>query len=225
MATSYVVPAIADRPAIRGRPRLAVVAAVAIAGLVTALCSFGLALASDGASGVQVALLEWISVPYIVAGLIAWWRRPDSRLGVLMVAGGFATGLVRAGVRALAVPHTIGVVFDILPAVLFLHVYLAFPDGRLRSTLRAGLVIGRVRRSAVGLQLVKMSLGGVGPGTCWQISTRTERSAYAWSRCSCSRSAPVPGRHRRARGAAAAGGPAAAASAGAPDRLVRRSGS
>ena len=49
------------------------------------------ALTNDGVTGVQVALLEWISIPYIAAGLVAWWRRPDSRLGLLMIVGGFAT--------------------------------------------------------------------------------------------------------------------------------------
>jgi signal transduction histidine kinase len=172
MATSNVVPAIADRPAMRGQPRLAVVAAVALAGLVTTLCSFGLALASAGASGVQVFLLEWISVPYIVAGLIAWWRRPDSRLGVLMVAGGFATGLSALGLAHLSVTHTVGIVFDVLPVVLFLHVFLAFPDGRLRSSFERALVIAGYA-AAVGLQLVKMSFNGVGDGNLLAITTRT----------------------------------------------------
>jgi RND superfamily putative drug exporter len=39
---------------------------------------------------VRVALANWMTLPYIFAGLIAWWRRPDSRFGPLMVAAGFA---------------------------------------------------------------------------------------------------------------------------------------
>ena len=55
--------------------------------------------------------------------------------------------------------------------MIFLHVYLAFPDGRLRSRFERGLVAaGYV--AAVGLQLVKMSLGGVGPQNLLEISTR-----------------------------------------------------
>jgi signal transduction histidine kinase len=50
---------------------------------------------------------------------------------------------------------------DILPAALFLHVYLAFPDGRLRSRFERALV-GAAYVSAIGLQLVKMVLGAVG---------------------------------------------------------------
>ena len=59
---------------------------IAIAGVLTTACSLALAMTNDDVSGVQIGLLEWISVPYIAAGLVAWWRRPDSRLGVLMIA-------------------------------------------------------------------------------------------------------------------------------------------
>ena len=74
----------------------------------------------------QAVLLEWISVPYIVAGLVAWARRPDSRLGPLMVAAG-PTLAGDAAVRRRGGLRTIGALFDIVPAALFLHVYLAFP--------------------------------------------------------------------------------------------------
>ena len=33
--------------------------------------------------GLQAALVSWITLPYIVAGVIAWSRRPDSRFGPL----------------------------------------------------------------------------------------------------------------------------------------------
>ena len=171
MATPYAVPVVAREP-----PSLWVLRTIALAGLVTGACSLALALTNDGVSGVQVALLEWISIPYIVAGLIAWWRRPDSRLGVLMIAGGFATALSALAFARFAFPHTIGVIFDVLPAVIFLHVYLAFPSGRLRSPFERGLVAtGYV--AAVGLQLVKMSLGGVGPQNLLELSTRTAAAA------------------------------------------------
>ncbi len=171
MATPYAVPVV-----VREAPSLLVLRAIALAGLLTAACSLALALTNDGVSGVQVALLEWISIPYIFAGLIAWWRRPDSRLGVLMIAGGFATAVSALAFARYAFPHTIGVIFDVLPAVIFLHVYLAFPSGRLRSDFERGLVAaGYV--AAVGLQLVKMSLGGVGPQNLLELSTRASAAA------------------------------------------------
>jgi signal transduction histidine kinase len=172
MATTYALPAIADQVAARAPPRPLVLRTVAIAGLLTAIGSLALALTNDGVRGIQVALLEWISIPYIAAGLVAWWRRPDSRLGVLMIVGGFATGISGLAFAQFALPHTIGVIFDVLPAVIFLHVYLAFPEGRLRSHFERGL-IATGYAAAIGFQLVKMSLGGVGPKNLLEVSART----------------------------------------------------
>jgi signal transduction histidine kinase len=173
MATSYAIPAIADPVGTPAPPRPSVLRTIAIAGLLAAACSLALALTNDGVSGVQVALLEWISIPYIAAGLVAWWRRPDSRLGVLMIVGGFATAISGLAFAEFAVPHTIGVIFDVLPAVVFLHVYLAFPRGRLRSRFERGLVAAGYA-AAIGLQLLKMSLGGVGSQNLLEISVRSD---------------------------------------------------
>lgn len=83
--------------------------------------------------GLHAALAYWTTLPYLVAGLLAWRQRPDSRLGVLMVAAGFAgfaNFLVWSNNDHL---YTVGVATQFLPPVLFLHVFLAFPSGRLRS--------------------------------------------------------------------------------------------
>ena len=110
----------------------------------------------------QVALLDWITIPFVLAGLVAWWRRPDSRIGPLLIAGGFASGLSALQLTHVDTLYTIGAVFDILPAAFFLHVCLAFPDGRLRSRLEQVLVVVAYS-AAIGLQLVKMALGSFGP--------------------------------------------------------------
>jgi len=60
--------------------------------------------------------------------------------------------------------------------VIFLHVYLAFPEGQLRSRLERVLVAAAYV-SAVGLQLVKMSLGGVGPHNLLELSGRADSAA------------------------------------------------
>ena len=65
----------------------------------------------------------------------------------------------------------VGQALDKLPAVIFLHVYLAFPEGRLQSRFERVLV-GTGYVAAVGLQLVKMGLGGVGPQNLLEVSTR-----------------------------------------------------
>jgi hypothetical protein len=57
-----------------------------------------------------------------------------------------------------AFPYTIGLAFDLLPAALFLHVFLAFPSGRLQRRLER-IAVAAAYSAAVGLQLVKMRLG------------------------------------------------------------------
>ena len=134
-----------------------------------AAASVGFAFAAGNPDGLQVFLLEWVGVPYIVAGVIAWWRRPQSALGPLMVAGGLASAFSGWQVADSAAPYTLGAAFDIVPAALFLHVCLAFPDGRLRSRFER-LLVGLAYASAVGLQLVKLGLGGVESANLVEIS-------------------------------------------------------
>jgi signal transduction histidine kinase len=143
----------------------------ALLGAVAAAATISFAVASDGPDGLQTFLLEWVSVPFLAAGLVAWARRPDSRLGVLMVAGGFASALSGWQLAEDAGPFTVGAVFDILPAALFLHLCLAFPDGRLRSRFERALVASAYA-AAIGLQLVKMSLGGIGPSNLLELWAR-----------------------------------------------------
>ena len=155
MATSAV--AYQPIPAAPHAPRPIVLWSIALAGLALAIVELTLAVPSE-VSDLQVALTLWTSVPYIAAGLIAWWRRPDSRLGILMIAGGFAIGLSSLQLAHNEAVTTLGAIFDILPAAIFLHVYLAFPDGRLRSRLERVLVAAAYAVS-IGVQLVKMMLG------------------------------------------------------------------
>jgi signal transduction histidine kinase len=140
----------------------------AVLAVAAAAASIGFALAAGSPDPVQVFLLEWVAVPYIAAGVIAWWRRPDSRLGPLMVAGGLASAFSGWQLAESAGPYTFGAAFDIVPAALFLHVCLAFPDGRLRSRFERVLV-GVAYAAAVGLQLVKLALGGVDPANLLDV--------------------------------------------------------
>jgi signal transduction histidine kinase len=154
-------------------PNRYLLAAVAAIGCVAPLRSVAVGLADEDVDLVSVALLDWVTVPYILAGLVAWLRRPESRLGPLMIAGGFASGLSALQLTHVEALYTVGALFDILPAALFLHVVLAFPDGRLRSSLERVLVVAAYT-SAIGLQLVKMMLGVFGPHTLLEISTQAD---------------------------------------------------
>ena len=143
-------------------PGLPVLCALAAAGCAAAGVSVALALTSDHLTepGLQAALLDWVMLPYIIGGLIAWWRRPDSRFGPLMVAAGFAMFASSLQWTSAAVPYTVGLAFDLLPPALFIHVFLAFPSGRLRRPAER-VVVAAAYSAAIGPQLVKMALGGV----------------------------------------------------------------
>jgi signal transduction histidine kinase len=149
-----------------------VLLALALAGFAGAAVAVALAFSSDHLPepGLRAALLDWIVLPYILAGLVAWWRRPQSRFGPLMVAAGFAillSGLQWANVAA---PYTIGLFFDLVPVILFLHVFLSFPEGRLDRRAERVLVAAGYA-TALGLQLVKMLLGYGGPDNLLAITT------------------------------------------------------
>ena len=94
---------------------------------------------------VQIGLIEWISGAYVVAGLVAWWHRPESRLGPLMIAGGVAAGLSALQFSSNSAAYTLGAAMDILPIAFFLHVFLAFPDGRPALGHRARAGVRRLR--------------------------------------------------------------------------------
>jgi signal transduction histidine kinase len=133
--------------------------------------SIALAFTSDHVPepGIRVALLDWVVLPYILAGLVACWRRPESRFGPLMVAAGFVMFLSGLQWSNQAVPYTIGLTFDLVLVAVFLHVFLAFPGGRLESRTAYGLV-AVAYAVALGLQLFKMGLGAGGPDNLLAIA-------------------------------------------------------
>ena len=78
-----------------------------------------------------------------------------------MIAAGFGIGLSSLSWSNGAVLFTIGITFDLVAGVLFLHVILAFPTGHLRSRLEVALVaVGYF--TAFALQIVGLLLGGFG---------------------------------------------------------------
>jgi signal transduction histidine kinase len=150
-------------------PRSWVLWAVVVASIAVIVASLVLALVSDQLAlpGLRAFLIAWIVVPYVVSGLIAWWRRPASRLGPLMLATGFAMSVTPLQWSAQPVAYSIGHLFDMLPAALFLHVFLAFPTGRL--TVRSErMVVAACYLATLGLQLVKILLG-VNPDNVFSV--------------------------------------------------------
>jgi signal transduction histidine kinase len=144
--------------------------AVALAGCCAAALSVGVVLAGDVGPEprVEAAIIGWIVLFYVIGGLVAWWRRPDSRFGLLMIAAGFAPLVSKLSGLNTDVAYTIGLVFRVVPPVLFLHVFLAYPSGRLERR-RDRVLLAAAYAVAVGPELARMVLGGFGPHNLFEV--------------------------------------------------------
>src|SRR5215472_17412294 len=101
-------------------PRPLTLCGIALVGCAAAAVSLGLALANDQLSqpGLRAFFLDWVTLPYIAGGLVAWRRRPDTGFGPLMVAAGFVNFLTTLQWVPSDPWFTIGIVFDLLPPVV-----------------------------------------------------------------------------------------------------------
>src|SRR3954451_2906785 len=156
MASAAVATTV-DVPGLNASPRPFLLVGIAVLGSIAAGISFSLALVSEEVAGdlgeplVVATLTVWLTLSYILCGVAAWWRRPASRFGPLMVAAGFANFCASLVWSSNAVLFTFGQSLDFLPPIVFLHVFLAFPDGRVKSrTARNLLVIAYA--TAIGLE-------------------------------------------------------------------------
>jgi signal transduction histidine kinase len=136
---------------------------VAAGGVSAVAGSIALAATSDHVAlpAVQATLVVWIMVTYLVGGLVAWWRRPASGFGRLLVLVGFGVGLSNLAWSNHPLPFTVGQACDVLPVAMFLHVFLAFPTGRLIGMSR--VLVGFAYAVATVPQVTVMLLGGFGP--------------------------------------------------------------
>lgn len=97
----------------------------------------------SGPAGPLLVMLPLIFAVYVVAGLIAWKRRPSNGMGFLILVAGFALylgSLQNTGVTLLV---GIGAVCATTVAAAVVHLLLAFPTGRLPDRL-SKLLVGAV---------------------------------------------------------------------------------
>ena len=108
-------------------------------------------------STVEVVLHVGVGAAWLGAGLGAWARRPELRIGPLMAAVGIAWEMQEPWWTG-AVPGTVGYLLEDLSAAVALHAILAFPSGRLQSRFDRVLVgaayatvlLGNLARMLVG---------------------------------------------------------------------------
>jgi signal transduction histidine kinase len=152
-------------------PPTPVLVAIAVAGCAAAVCTVAPTLASENVPDpiVRAVLIDWITLPYILSGVVAWSRRPDSRFGPLMVIAGFAMFLSTLQWSSVPVALTAGTLVDFLPVAIFLHLFLAYPSGRLERSFDRALVVAAYV-AALGVRVVVMSIGDFfGPGNLLQL--------------------------------------------------------
>jgi signal transduction histidine kinase len=166
--SSFAVAAEVPTPATVRSPRRSVLWTLALLGVAAGVSSVAFAVTNDtigaeiGAPLVLAALWAWTTVAYILCGMLAWWRRPASRIGPLMIVSGFVWYVVTLSWTTSDIPYTTGQAFDKLPWVALLLVFLAFPNGRLTGRSERSLVVVAFVL-ALGLELVRMVVGDYGP--------------------------------------------------------------
>jgi signal transduction histidine kinase len=157
-------------------PRAAVLLGLGVAGCLAAAGALAFALTNPaigaelGEPLVIAILADWITLSYVLCGLVAWWRRPASRFGPLMITAGFVNFLAALAWTTNDLVYTLGQSLDLVPPVLFLHVFLAFPSGRLNGRFERVLVATGYT-TAISLELLRMALGGFGPRNLLEVTS------------------------------------------------------
>ena len=116
--------------------------ALAVAGFVLGLAAFALVTTSEreDVPGPSVVLALTLGWAFIGAGLYAWWRRPENRIGALMTMVGFFWFLGALTSADDAWAFTIGLALSSLWIAALVHMLVAFPTGRVAPGLERNVV-------------------------------------------------------------------------------------
>ena len=116
--------------------------ALALAGVAVGLAALALVFGSehDDSSTPWFVLALTLGWGFIGAGLYAWWRRPENRVGPLMALVGFLWFLGALGSSDDDWVFTIGVALSSLWVGALAHMLVAFPTGRVGPGLERAVV-------------------------------------------------------------------------------------
>jgi signal transduction histidine kinase len=132
---------VSEAPARASRPLLATVLAAALA-MSGALVALGFTSDHLELPGLHLAGCLFVAWSFVGVGLYAWWRRPENRFGVIMIAAGFAWLVSALAVSDVPVLFSLGVSLSVLYIATIVHLLLAFPTGRLEDKSDRELAIG-----------------------------------------------------------------------------------
>jgi signal transduction histidine kinase len=140
--------------------------ALAVAIVLVSVMQFAAYPGSAAGPAWVLSLFTVAGLMYAAAGLVAWWRRPSNRLGMIMIGGALSLLAVAMVNTGPTVPAAAGLVLAKLPLAVVVHILLAFPSGRLRTaaarwTTAAGYVAAVVLQVPLYLYAPQASPGGV----------------------------------------------------------------
>jgi signal transduction histidine kinase len=125
---------------------------VAFAAVVAGLAATALVISSEHITdrGITIAIGLLTTWSFVGAGLYAWWRRPTSRFGAMMAGVGFTFLLGVLTASDDSAIFTLGVLLSSVYFVVFAHMLLAYPDGRLERRWHAQLIGAAYALTLVG---------------------------------------------------------------------------
>lgn len=120
-------------------------------------------------------IAESIGLPFMIAGLVGWWKRPSNRVGLLMVIVGTVWYVHNLQESTNHILSAVGYWLFYINLPMFRHLILAFPTGRLTRPFDRWLVItGYVGDlSLQGIRYLReRSLGKIGPWHDMAVKSR-----------------------------------------------------
>jgi signal transduction histidine kinase len=138
-----------------------------------------LLLPSDAAPLWLLSSFAALALVYGGAGLVAWWRRPSNRTGLLLVATGaawLAAGLANTLEPALV---AVGTVVAVVPLAGVVHLLLSFPSGRLPSRASRAVVGAAYGLAVVGPAPAYLFTPASGPDDLLLVADRPDLAALS----------------------------------------------
>ena len=116
---------------------IATIVAIPVIAAAVLLVVFGHKFVTDDGAESSGQVIE--GSVWIVTGLIAWWRVPGNRIGPLATAFGFVDIASQLYWDA-ALPYSLAQVISAFVFAIGVHLFLAFPSGRLQTRGERALV-------------------------------------------------------------------------------------
>src|SRR5919106_3371009 len=140
---------------------------LAVAGFALGLAALALVTTSDREdedSAAWIVLALTLGWGFAGAGIFAWWRRPENRIGPLMTLVGFMWFLGALSSANASWAYTLGLLVGALWIGALVHMLVAFPTGRVEPGLERWVVV-LGWSAAVALPLL-VALVTARPGDC-----------------------------------------------------------